>query len=329
MDVSGIYWVIDKLDWKNAKFSGKNIQISCPLAPWENGHKSIFDGTPSLGIKINENNASSVNCFGCHFGGSLEYLVKTYCKKAEVDTKTFQEVLRYVKKREEVDVDSIDIDIGNYEDKKEVYVEKVLGESVYDSMKGKTHQYILDRKVEIETLKHFDCGYDGKQRRVTFPIRNIKGELVGIVGRAVKDYIQPKAYNYFAFDKGRYFFGENLVTPNTILIITEGTTDCLLVWQELKKAGLLEKYSVVSSLGSETTKYQAKKIVQLSDEVICFYDNDPGGWSGQLRLLKLIRRGIVFRSVYYGRQYFEYDPAKLVEKGVDIVGMIESANLIV
>lgn len=329
MDVSGIYYVIERMGWKNPTFSGKNIQISCPMAPWKLGHKSTFDGTPSLGIHISDNSESKVNCFACSFGGTLERLVKEYGKKAEVDKKTIKEVIAYIRNREQLSVDDIDIDVGLYEEKKEVYKEVIQDDSVYSSMRGLTHNYILDRGVEVDTLRGFDCGYDVFQRRVIFPIKNMNGDLVGLVGRAIRPTIQPKVFNYFEFDKGRYLFGENLVKEGTILIIVEGPIDALLVWQSLNKAGLLEEYSVVSPLGAEVTKYQIAKIVKLSDEVICFFDNDPGGWSGQLRLMKLIKRGVVMRSVYYGREYFEYDPAKLVEEGVAIVPMITNADLIV
>lgn len=326
MDVEGIYKVIEKCDWKNPVFRGKNIQISCPLAPWETGHKSIFDKTPSLGIRVNENGTSLANCFACGFSGTLLHLVGRY---QTLSKKDLSELIKYIKHREEVDVETIDIDIGAYEDKKQIYVEKILDGSIYAPMQGRTHQYILDRGLEIDTLKYFDCGFDATRQRVTFSVRNLDGKLVGIVGRAIKKHMFPKVYNYFEFDKGRYLFGEDRIIPNTIIIITEGPIDALLVWQELNKAELLEKYSVISMLGAEATKFQVKKLFKLTDEVICFLDNDPGGWTGQLRLMKLIRNKLVFRSVYYGNKYFGYDPAKLVNEKVDVVNMIEAANLII
>ena len=50
---------------------------------------------------------------------------------------------------------------------------------------------LLEAGFSMQTLHHFEVGYDRWHLRMTFPLRDIKGALVGISGRAIKD-MEPR-----------------------------------------------------------------------------------------------------------------------------------------
>ena len=50
--------------------------------------------------------------------------------------------------------------------------------------------------ISIETQKEFQIGFDKQTKRVIFPIRNLKGELVGLKGRTTTNHENKYMYIY-------------------------------------------------------------------------------------------------------------------------------------
>lgn len=325
MDKEGILWVLDQIKPRKVFSRGsKNIQICCPLAKWKSGHKSENDGTPSMGIKISANEASVVNCFACKFGGTLSQLIIELNMRSEED---YRWLINRVDEMEEIDPEYVVSTIDDYDEPLFRYQEKVIDESEIANMVNRTHKYLLSRGLTVETLKEWGIGYDASQERVVFPVRRGDGALVGMIGRAIRDNQEPRHFNYFEFDKGHYLYGEDRVRGSS-LVVAEGILDALSLWQEVKNQDLLDRYSVASPFGSAVTKEQAKKMISLAEEVILFFDDDPGGWTGQEQLSRLIGKKTVVRAVRYDTIVGE-DPSSLINKGVDVISMIEGANLVI
>lgn len=324
MDRDGILWVLEKLGARNVLPKGQNVQLSCPLAGWRKGHKGVEDGKPSMGVMINPRGESLVHCFACQFGGSLENLVLELHRLRGED---LTDVLLKVSEMEEQDPAWLAESVQDYDAPVDSYEEKLVSEMELAPMMGKTHRYLLDRGVEIETLKAWRGGFDEVKKRVIFPVRRRDGGLVGAVGRAIHDEQKPKYLNYFAFDKGRYLFGEHLVKAGTAVVVCEGLLDAVCTWQALGKSGLLDRYSVVSFLGANATVFQLRRLVKYTDEVILFLDNDPAGWSGQLAAAKFLQDKLVLRAVRYPTTVGG-DPASLVEEGVDVGALVVGSDLL-
>lgn len=323
-----IVHVLEAIGAGNILPHGQNVQCSCFLAKWRRGHKSDRDSKPSMGISVNENEDSMVHCFACNYGGTIEMAISLLQFSSQEDLSA---VLRTIMVEETADPEWLADNIPEYEEQVEVYKDTLIPESEIAGMMGIAHKYILDRNFGIETLKAWQGGYDDKRQRVVFPVRNGKGQLVGMVGRTIHGpEVKPKYLNYFEFDRGRYLFGEHMVTPGTALVVAEGLLDPVAVWQALRKADLLGSYSVVSPLGSQTTKYQRKRMVELTDEVIMFLDNDTAGWEGQEVVAQRIQDQVVLKSVRYPDPVGG-DPAEFLEERpeIDIVQLIENADLLI
>lgn len=325
MDRENIVEVLKLVGAKHILPYGGNVQCSCFLAAHRKGHKNAIDRKPSMGVSIDPKGASLVHCFTCEYGGTLEESVIYLHQHSDED---YTELVARVAQIEEVDPEFLAHSIPDYDEPPEAYVRKPVAERLVESWRGIGHQYVLRRGITIPTLKAWDGGFDSQQKRVTFPVRDRDGTLVGAVGRAVGQLQKPKYLNYFEFDKGHYLFGEHLIKEGTALVVTEGLLDAVVVWQALNEAGRLNDYSVVSCLGAKVTRYQRQKLVKDADVVTLFLDNDPAGWEGQATLARFLQRQVVLKAVRYP-DVVGGDPADLLERGVDIVNLIDSADLLV
>ncbi len=327
MDREGIEWVLDQIDAQDIYHGPENVQLSCPLAEWRAGHRSLVDNNPSMGIKISLEDKSKVNCFACGFHGDLVHLIEEIHQHSERD---LTQLALKVAKMEEVDPEWLASTLGDWwEDKIDQKEEMVFSDEDIAPMMGSTHPYMIDeRKFEIETLKTWGTGYDRSRIRCVFPIRR-RGDnaLVGMVGRGVTMSANPVYYNYYNFNKGNYLHGEHLIRDGTALVISEGLLDGPKLWQELRKKDKLNEYSSVSLLGAMATHNQIDRIRRFSDRVILFLDNDPSGWTGTLWLSKKLCKIMQVYCVHYPHQ-MGGDPDELVRMGVDVVEMIENAELI-
>jgi len=326
MNREGILWFAERLNLQVVTPNAGNIHVSCPLSPYSTSHKSLIDRKPSMGIEVRERGVSSVHCFACGFGGTLSHLMHRMLKE-DVDRNFYLKLLDEIEKREEEDIEYLAEQIGEYEETVEEE-EDVMDERVIRPWMKRTHKSLLGRGVSVDTLRIWECGYDRPYRKLIFPVRNYRGELVGYVRGSV-DGSFPKYANE-GFRKGKYLYGENLVEEGASLVVVEGVVDALQVWAALKEAKLLQQFSVVALLGALATRDQAKKILEFTDEVIYFLDNDIAGKDGMFQTSKkLYRTGIVQKRVDYPLMYAEGDPDMLVRSGVDVVSLIQGATLLI
>jgi len=140
------------------------------------------------------------------------------------------------------------------------------------------------------TLQHFDVGWDGWHKRITFPLRDLKGKLVGISGRAVYGEQWPKYKVYdseyqvwhypprHGWDKRALLWNANSLYPDAFgqspadayLVIVEGFKAAMWLWQ----CGIR---NVVALLGSYLSWEQQWILERLGARVYIFTDNDGPG----------------------------------------------------
>lgn len=159
-----------------------------------------------------------------------------------------------------------------------------------------------------ETLYHFEVGWDPRNMRITFPLRNIYGELVGISGRTMvnapekyrvyteeltmrADVKVPKDYSIEGVKKALMWNGHSVYGPlwdaNEPLVITEGFKACMWVWQSGYQ-------NVVALIGSYLSPAHSELIARATDKAILFLDNNEAGIVGTRKASReLAKRGVV------------------------------------
>lgn len=139
-----------------------------------------------------------------------------------------------------------------------------------------------------ETLRYFDVGFDEVHQRITFPLRDLTGTLVGFSGRAVVECSQrykvyTKEYADFGMEprstieKSRILWNAHRIYPEacfgplaTPLVVVEGFKACMRVYE----AGW---ENVVALLGSSISYDQTWILNRIGAPVILMLDQNKAG----------------------------------------------------
>lgn len=199
--------------------------------------------------------------------------------------------------------------------------------NLYREVPGrKARQYLKKRKFDPETQKLFSLGfapldweglsryaqakgiepevlnqaglavpraessgfYDRFRNRITFPIFNLSGKIVGFGGRVLDDKDEPKYLNSPEtpiYQKGKILYGLNLskdeIRQKESAILVEGYVDLISLYQ----AGIK---NVVASSGTAFTQTQARLLSRYAEKVYLFFDADTAGQSATFRSVDLL-----------------------------------------
>ena len=153
----------------------------------------------------------------------------------------------------------------------------------------------VTRALSASTQDLIDCGlliekdgggsYDRFRDRVMFPIRDVRGRVIGFGGRVLGDDT-PKYLNSpetAVFHKGRELYGLYQARKNVRklerLIVVEGYMDVLA----LAQYGLR---NCVATLGTATTQEHLERMFRVVDEVVFCFDGDRAGREAAERALE-------------------------------------------
>jgi DNA primase len=139
--------------------------------------------------------------------------------------------------------------------------------------------------------------YDRFRGRITFPICNDVGEVIGFSGRLLKD--EKGAAKYLnspetpLFRKGNVLFGldktKRALIEANCAIVCEGQLDLISLFE----AGIT---NVVAPQGTAFTESQARVLKRFADEVVlCFDADDAGQKAAERSLDALLANGLIVR----------------------------------
>jgi DNA primase len=179
------------------------------------------------------------------------------------------------------------------------------------------------------TAFHFDVGYDTKHLRVTFPLRDYRGNLVGYSGRALGSHpARYKVYGereYAAWGlpqlppppKGKIIWNYDSVYAalmrqwNADILVVEGFKACMWLWQ-------LGFPHVVALLGSNMSREQQTMLERLGGTLYLFLDNDKAGDKKHIIGQRLTEGGCTVRiPTYPGAQPDTLKTADIVRQCMD------------
>ena len=172
------------------------------------------------------------------------------------------------------------------------------------------------------TLKEFEIGYDKWYNRVTYPIRDLMGQLVGINGRALdsdqipRHKIYTKEYATWDlperewWDKRTVLYNAHRIYPSiyfgtqpTPIIVVEGYKACM--W--LHQAGFT---NVVALLGTYLSWEHKWILERLGGPVYLFMDNNRPGWSGAYKTACTLTNSLPVYIVPYPDRLSEDESAQ-------------------
>lgn len=133
-----------------------------------------------------------------------------------------------------------------------------------------------ERNLDPQTVATFGLGYDPFSNRVTLPLRDVQGRILGVTFRRLDDgrpkYLHPKG-----FPVGRHLYGAWLLGSARTVALVEGQVDAIRC--------VSERVPAVSLMGSRITKDQIKVLQRLGvEKVVLMLDNDSAGQHGTLAI---------------------------------------------
>ncbi len=320
VDVIGSYIELKK--------SGANFKGLCPF----HSEKSpSFVVSPSKQI---------YHCFGCHASGDAIKFVMDYEKLSYPET---------IEKLASMYHFSLDYTKSKSSEHKSDILLKTNIFFIRNLERQKTAKdYLLQRGIYESSIERFEIGYapssgefmgflqkegfskeealkygltakDENRRfyarfieRITFPIYDPRGNLVGFGGRTISNhpakYINSPQTNYF--NKSRLLYGYHLAKDRIFkegrIIVTEGYLDTIMLHQ----AGFKE---AVATLGTALTKEHLPLLRKGEPKVILSYDGDSAGIEAAFKAARLLSiTGIKGGVVIFGEGA---DPADMIKNG--------------
>ena len=187
---------------------------------------------------------------------------------------------------------------------------------------------LLEEGFEEETLLHFEIGVDEKHQRITFPLRDMHGNLVGISGRAMRKKQKPRYKVYhdeyrawdlppYETDKGKLLWNSHIIFPlmtqemDGPLVVVEGFKACMWLWQ----AGIT---NVVALMTKHMSWAQRWILQKLTGSLILMLDNDKAGIDGTVQICKELEETTTdLRVVLYDALQPTDVPARKLRKLID------------
>lgn len=282
---SKINLLLKALNSKPTGYRSGWVLAPCVLAPWR--HNNGVDAHPSFAIKESDKNKSICKCLSCGFGGDLMdliFMVSGMQKKRPAsgyEMKIASSLVSSETDDYELSLDGIP-EYGEEKKKDEV----PFPESWLDSFKSATAfpeamSYLSGRGVPASTVKALSIKYDPLQKRIGFPFRNFKGELMGLQGRSLEANPALRYYQY-GYQKHRNlhaWMGENTVDFDKPVVLVEGPFDFTSVYRVYKNV-----------LASFTSGLSVAKIKRIGDavEIITLYDYGAGGSAARASVKKVL-----------------------------------------
>lgn len=151
---------------------------------------------------------------------------------------------------------------------------KPIPEKILSYYRPYVNQMFFDDGVDYETQQEFEIGYDEESERITIPIRDDIGNLVGIKGRYFFRDIPDGIMKFIYLEKcarSQILYGLyktiNFIKERKRVFVVEAEKGVQQLWS----AGYCE---AVATGGKKITKCQIDKLTRLCVKIIFVFDKD-------------------------------------------------------
>lgn len=150
------------------------------------------------------------------------------------------------------------------------------------------HPYMFQRKLTPEIIRKFRIGYDLEHNAVTFPLRDTKGNLIGISSRCV----DSKYFNielHYNHTKPVYLLDTVVKEHPNAVIVCESQIDALTAWSW--------GYAAVAMIGTGSDEqYKILNQTPIRSYVLMF-DNDNAGRTASSVFQNKVRQDVMFTDI--------------------------------
>lgn len=306
--------VLEHCGCRKVRVYGEEVRSTCPD---EAMHSRGMDRNPSFSARVNLDGYSPYLCQACGLKGTMEFLAREHGLPQYMPERK-----RKVDPEDWFPADNRKLWGGQEEDPGPMFPP----EASLKPYQGGIPRYLMQRGVKLDTANVWELGYDREYKRAVFTIRDTRGRLRGVCGRAIFGGQKPK-YCHYSMDKqtnlllpfvdyDRYqdfirpekrlvCYGEHMVPKDVRrLVVTEGHLDVVMSWQ----AGAF----AVGLQGSSPSDEQVQTILGLLDrrgDIVMAFDPDEAGDKGRAELYEKIDGRVPLYNITFQPKT---DPAKMV-----------------
>lgn len=284
---------------ENVKRSGpENISATCPFHALGDRVTTTFSMSLTRGVWF---------CFSCHEKGNLQTFLKSIGVGRAIVERKYRYLIDELERSRPPPPDPLRLQIGS----REPLPEALLG--IFDMCPTD----LLNSGFTEKTLQDFDIGYDEIHQRITYPLRDLYGQLVGISGRTIYKEVEPR---YKIYD--REYLEWNLKereTPRSAILWNAHRVYPEIFFKNNPKVALVEGFkacmwvvqagfkNTVGLLGSYLTDEHRWMLERMGAEVYVFLDNDPAGQKGRDYIGKVLSRSLKVNIVEYDEEVHQPD----------------------
>lgn len=246
---------------------GDEIQVQCPCHA---------EGHEKRGSCFINKETSVWHCFTCGESGRFpRFVSKVLNKSIDFSEKWLLENCDYTYVDSPVSLEEINLNKEN----KDVNV--YIDDSILDSFES-YHPYMTQRHLNSDVLKRFEVKYDPETKSIVFPVRDVKGRLVGLTRRSV----EGKKFDINkGFDKKNIYLLYEAIKYKQVVVV-ESQINALTSWQ----------YGVpsIALFGAGTPIDQLNVLKDTSiSHFILMYDNDDAGRKGANKFKSFMKNKFV------------------------------------
>lgn len=244
--------------------NGNDVVCQCPFHKGGQERKMacfVYDSTDG------DIEFGTYHCFACGATGHLNKMV-SFCLSLGIDDAndwlTEQFGTTYVSEVEYIE----EFEFGKRKDDTNVLNEEVLEEFDYNNQDAIDY-LVNERHLSKDVVDYFRIGYNNSTGSVTFPCRDLSGNLVGIYERSIfnKHFHIPKMST-----KPVYLLYENVQMGSSSIYIAESQINALTLFSW--------GYPAVALFGTGSkTQYEDLKKSGIR-RMCCVFDGDSAGQNG-------------------------------------------------
>lgn len=300
----------------NLRRSGNSYFALCPF------HQ---EKTPSF--SVNEE-LQIFHCFGCGESGDVITLFE------KLNNLDFNDAILELAQRAHIKIDKKNSNYKASNNKEILRINKAVEDFFCKSLNNNKEalEYLKKRNINTQSIKDFSIGYsesnnyitkklllknltkeklisyglstmrDNKIRdkfrnRIMFPIKNIKGDTIGFIGRVIKDEVKPKYLNSpetEVFKKSEVLYGINIakkeILQKDFVIITEGNIDVI----QANQVGIK---NIVGIQGTALSQNHIDTIKRYTNKVYFALDMDSAGYKALQRSIEIVEKNDLISKV--------------------------------
>lgn len=291
------------IDPKIRRAGQGNISVKCPF-------HSVKDGTPfSVSTEL-----GLFHCFTCHVAGTIP----TMLSMLGVPQDTIESELGPLRDALKAALEDRNAKRkAQYLNGNPFKADLILSESLISAYDW-CPTPLIESGFDVSWLKFLQVGVDLRNRRVTYPVRDIYGNLAGFVGGRTDRSQEPKyrvysgqqkaydgtiipsdygtwfdeEYPGYEFRSHEYLWNYDKVYPRLLfakepepLIIVEGFKACIWLLQNGFR-------NSVALMGSSMSYRQRELILRVDARIVLFLDNNAAGQKGTHKIGNQLQKAV-------------------------------------